>query len=131
MLGALDSLEGFVDEMLPGLDQNLDGHIVRDVAAVNEGAEKFVLRLGGRGKPDFDFLYADVYQRVEELQLFLHVHWIHQRLVAIPKVYRAPDGRGLELLVGPGAAGHPDGNKGNVLFMSRLHSKSSCNFRRG
>ncbi len=46
-----DGVEGLADEMLPGLDQHLDGHVVRDVAALDELPADFILRLGGGGKP--------------------------------------------------------------------------------
>ena len=122
MLGPVDGLKGLADEVLPGLDQHLDGHVVGDVSALDEGADELVLRLGGGGEPHLDLLDADVHQGVEELQLLLHVHGVHQGLVAVPQVHRAPDGGRFQLPVGPGAAGHLEGDEGDVLLLCRFHS---------
>ncbi len=125
MLGSVDGLEGLFDEVLPGLDQHLDGHIVGDVPSLNEGADESVFRLRGGGEAHLNLLDADVHQGVEELQLFFHVHGVNQGLVAVPQVHGAPDRGRFQLPVGPGAAGQADGDKGNVLFMCGLHGDSS------
>ena len=67
VLGAVDGLKGAADQVLSGLDQHLDGHIVGDVSPLNEGPEKFILGLGGGGEAHLDLLHADVHQGVEEL----------------------------------------------------------------
>ena len=116
VFGARHGLEGPLDQVGPGLDQHLDGHVVGDVTALDEGAEELELRLGSGGKAHLDLLHADVYQGVEEFQLFFHVHGVDEGLIAVPQVHGAPDGRSGNLLVGPGPALHLDGNEGDVLF---------------
>ena len=79
------------------------------------------LGLAGRGEPDLDLLHPDVHQGVEILQLLGQVHGVHQGLVAVPQVHRAPD-RGLDdPPVGPGAPLDGLGLEGDVLFKSGLH----------
>ena len=129
--GAVNGLKGLADQVLSGLHQHLDGHVVGDVVPVDEGPEKLILRLRGGGEPHLDLLHADVHQGVEQLQLFLHVHGVNQRLVAVPEIYRAPDGGRHQLLVGPGALFHLEGDEGDVLFLCGLHADSSCSRGQG
>ena len=71
VFGPPNGLEGLFDEVLPGLDQHLNGHVVGDVAALDELPADLVLRLAGGGEADLDLLHADVHQRVKILQLLL------------------------------------------------------------
>ena len=87
ILGALNGLKGLLDEVRPGLDQHLDGHIIGDVPAVDELTADLVLGLRGRGKANLDLLDADVDQSMEILQLLLQIHGVHQSLVAVPQVH--------------------------------------------
>ena len=125
VLGAADGLEGLFNEVLPGLDQHLDGHVVGDVAALDELPADLILGLAGGGEADLDLLDADVHQSVEVLQLLLEVHGVHQGLVAVPQVHGAPDGGLGDDLVGPGAANDLLRLEGNVLLVSGFHSVSS------
>ena len=115
ILRSLHGLKGLADQVRAGLDQHLDGDIVRDVVAVDERPEKLIFRLGSGGEAHFDLLHPDIHQGVEELQLFLHIHRINQGLVSIPQVHGAPDGRVGDLTVGPCAMLHLDGYKGDIL----------------
>ena len=121
VFGALDGLEGLADQVLPGLDQHLDGHIVRDVAPLDQLAADLILGLTGGGKADLDLLDADVHQGVKIFQLLLQVHGVHQSLVAVPQVHRTPDGGLGDDAVRPGAALDGLGLEGDVLLISGFH----------
>lgn len=121
VLGALNGLKGLFDKVLPGLHQHLDGHVVGDVPAVDKGAEELILRLRGGGEAHLDFLDPDVYQSVEQLQLFCHAHGIDEGLVAVAQVHRAPHRRGGDALIRPGAVGQGNGLKGDVLLAGLVH----------
>ena len=96
-----------------------------------QGPEKLILRLRGGGEPHLNLLHADVHQGVEQLQLFLHVHGVNQRLVAVPEIHRAPDGGRRQLFVGPGALFQLEGDEGDVLFLCGLQAESSCSRGQG
>ena len=86
MLGPVNGLEGAADEVLSGLYQHLNGHVVGDVSTLDQGADELVLRLGGGGEPHLDLLDADVHQGVKQLQLLPDVHGVNEGLVAVPQV---------------------------------------------
>ena len=67
---ALDGVERFADEVLPRLDEYLDGYVVWDMVPFNQLAADFVFRFRSGREPDFDFFKAHVAKRVEELELF-------------------------------------------------------------
>ena len=117
IFGALNGLKCFLDQMGAGLYQYLNGHIIRDMATVDELPTDLILRLRGRRKANLNFFDPDVHQSMEIFQLLFEIHGIYQGLVAIPQVYRAPDGRLGNLLVGPGAVLHLQRDKGNVLLL--------------
>ena len=121
VFGALDGLEGLADQVLPGLDQHLDGHIVRDVAPLDQLAADLILGLTGGGKADLDLLDADVHQGVKIFQLLLQVHGVHQSLVAVPQVHRTPDGGLGDDAVRPGAALDGLGLEGMYFLISGFH----------
>ena len=68
---------------LPGLDQHLDGNIVRDVAPLDQLAADLILGLTGGGKADLDLLKAKLHKKVEHLNLLFHDHGLNERLVSI------------------------------------------------
>ena len=132
---ALDGLKGLFDQMIPGLDQNLDGHVVGDMAAVNEFPADFIFGFRGGREANLDLFHADVQQGMEIFQLFLQIHGVYQGLVAVPQIDGAPDGSLGDLTVRPGAVGKGDGLEGNVLFKSGFHRsfllwKSGCQSRK-
>ena len=112
---------------LPGLDQHLDGHVVGDVAPLDELPADLILRLAGGGEADLDLLDADVHQSVEVLQLLLEIHGVHQGLVAVPQVHGAPGGGLGDHLVGPGAAHDLLGLEGDILFVAWIHGSFLLN----
>ena len=87
VLGALDGLKGLFDEVLPGLDQHLDGHVIGDMAALDELTADLIFRLAGGGEADLNLFDADIQQSMEIFQLFLKIHGVHQSLVSVPQVY--------------------------------------------
>ena len=127
VFGAFDGVKGLFDEVLPGLYQHLDGHIVGDVAALDQLPADLIFRLAGGREADLDLLHTDVDEGVEVLQLFLEVHGIHQGLVAVPQVHRAPHRSFGNNPVRPGAVFNGLGLEGNVLLVTgfQVHSKSS------
>ena len=106
LLHALQGLEGLADDMLPGLGQHLNRHIVGDQILLNQGADKGVLRLGRCREAYLDLLKSHLAQKLEEANLLLQGHGNHQRLVAVAKIYAAPHGRFVHvILLGPFQAG--------------------------
>ena len=83
VLGALAGLKGAADEMLAGLDEHLDGHIIGNSIALNDFADEVIVRLGGRREADLDFFVAHLDQQVEHAVLALWAHGINERLVAV------------------------------------------------
>ena len=120
IFGPLNGLKGPFDEVFPGLDQHLDGHVAGDMPPLNELPADLVLRLGGGGEADLDLLHPDIHQRVEILQLFLQIHGVDQSLVAVPQVHGTPHRGPFDGLVRPGAALNGLGGKGDVLLKSGL-----------
>ena len=90
---SLHCLKGLADNMFSGLGQHLDGHIVRNHVPLYQGTDEIVFRVGGSGKSHLDLLEADLHQELEKFQLILQWHGIYQRLVAVPQIHAAPDGR--------------------------------------
>ena len=83
LLHALQGLEGLADDMLPGLGQHLNRHIVGDQILLNQRADKGVLRLGRCREAYLDLLKSHLAQKLEEANLLLQGHGHHQRLVAV------------------------------------------------
>ena len=121
VLGTLNGLEGLFNQVLPSLNQHLDGHVVGDVTSLNQFPADFILRLTGGGEANLDLLHPNVHQRVKILQFFGQIHGVHQGLIAVPQIHGAPDGGLGNHSVGPGAALDGLGGKGNVLFKFGLH----------
>ena len=124
ILGAPDGLEGAADQMLPGLDQHLDGHVLRDELPLDEGAQKGVLRLRRGGKAHLDLFEAHCRKHAEELHLLRRIHGGDQGLVAVPQVHAAPGGRFSEGLFRPRPVRQMDGRKSPVLSIPFIHIRS-------
>ena len=128
VLCALDGLKRLFDEVFARLDKHLNGHVVRDVPALNERAQDLILRLRRGGEAHLNLLKADVHEHVEHLELFLQVHRVNERLIAVAQVNAAPD-RGLgDHLVRPLAVFKLYGCKRHILFASFVHVKFSFHF---
>ena len=124
ILGTVNGLKGLFDQVRARLHQHLNGHIVRDIMAVDQGTQDLILRLAGRGKAHLDLLEADLYQHLEELQLFLKAHGHDQGLIAVAQIYRAPNGRVVDHAVGPLAVRQINGGKGLILLVALVHHHS-------
>ena len=128
VLGALDGLKRLFDQVLARLDKHLDGHIVRDMAALDERAQDLVLRLRRGGEADLDLLKSDIHQHVEHLELFLQIHRVDKRLVAVAQIHTAPDGGLGNHLIGPLAVFNLHRGKRHILFASFKHVNSPSRF---
>ena len=106
----LHRLEGLADDVLPGLGQHLDGHVVGDHVPLDQGPDEIVLRVRGGREAHLDLLEADVHQEPEELQLILQGHGIDQGLVAVPEIHAAPDGGLLDGVLPHPVVGHLRGH---------------------
>ena len=89
---ALDRLEGAADDVVAALGQHLHDDIGGDHVLFDQGAQELVLGLTGGGEAHLDLLEADLYQHLEELQLFCKAHRHDQRLIAVPQIHAAPCG---------------------------------------
>ncbi len=107
-------LEGALDQLLPALDQHLDGDVVGYQALLDDLALEVVVGLRGGGEPDLDLLEADLDQGVEQLQLALGIHGIDQGLVPVPQVDAGPARRPVALAIRPGPVGQDEGPVGAV-----------------
>ena len=89
---ALDGLEGLADDVVTALGQHLHGDILGDHVLFDQGAQELILGVAGGRKAHLDLLEADLYQHLEELQLFLKAHGHDQGLIAVAQVHTAPCG---------------------------------------
>ena len=92
-LRAFQREHGLLNQILTGLHQALDGHVVRNTAVLDQAAVEFELGVGGGRKAHLDLFEAGLHQRREHVQLLRHVHRHRERLVAVAQVHAAPDGR--------------------------------------
>ena len=76
--------------MFAGLDKYLYSHVVWDEIALYQHAKYLVLGLGSRWKADLYLLKSDFGKSFEVFELFLQVHRIDERLIAVAQVDAAP-----------------------------------------
>lgn len=88
----LNGLKCFTDDMVTALGQHLNGDVVRDAVAIDQGAQKVVLGLGRCREADLNLLKADPDEHIIKFKLFFQIHGNDQALVAIAQVYAAPGG---------------------------------------
>ena len=101
-------LDGALDQVLAGLGQHRDRHVLGDPVALDELADEVEVGLAGRREPDLDLLVAHPDQQVEHRHLAGRRHRVDQRLVAVAQVGGQP-ARGLGDRRGrPGAVGQVD-----------------------
>ena len=99
VLYALQSLKGFLDDMLTGLSQYLDGNIVGNEVFLNKAAQESILGLTGCREAYLDFLEADFHESLVELNLLIKGHRNDESLISVTKVYAAPGGGLLGILL--------------------------------
>ena len=92
VLGTVDRLEGLGDDVLTGLGQHLDGHVIGDEVLLDQGAAERIFGFGCGGEADLDLLKAKAAEQLEEVKLILKAHGDDERLVAVTQVNAAPDG---------------------------------------
>ncbi len=56
IFSALNRLKGLPDQVLPGLHQNLNGHVVRNQVFLDQRTEDLIFRLRGGGKAYLNLL---------------------------------------------------------------------------
>jgi hypothetical protein len=93
LLGALERFEGAVNEVLAGLGEHFDGHVIGNVAAFDQAAHEAELSFGGRGKGDLDLFEADIAERLEHAHFLFSIHRLKKRLIAVAEIGAHPDRR--------------------------------------
>ena len=123
VLHALDGLEGLLDDVGPGLGEDLDGYVVGDQALLDDGPQEVVLGLRGGGEAHLDLLEAQLQQELVKLDLLLQAHGGDKGLVAVPQVHAAPvGGLGQPLLLHPVVGGLGGEIVSGALLVKILHS---------
>ena len=92
LLCALQRRKGFADDVLSGLGQYLDSHVVRNQILLNQGTQELILGLRRRREAHLDLLEAYFAEELEKAHLLLQSHGNHQRLVAVTQIHAAPYG---------------------------------------
>jgi hypothetical protein len=85
--------KGLCDNMFPCLGKDLNGHVVGNEIALNQGTTELVFRFTCRRKPDFDFLKPDLAKQSEKLKFFFQTHWHDERLIAVAQIHATPNRR--------------------------------------
>ena len=112
---ALNRLKSTGNQVLTRLHQNLNGHIRRNVAVLNQGAHKIKVSLRRRRETHLNFLVTHLHQQLEHRKLTVGVHGVNQRLVAVTQIHCAPARSLLNDLIRPGAVRQVNNN----LFVER------------
>ena len=113
--GAAQGLHGALDQLLAGLGEDGDGHVLGDRVLLDDGAHEVEVGLARGGEPDLDLLVADRDQQVEHRALACGRHGVDQRLVAVAQIGGEPAGGLGDAVVRPRAVGDVDGLVGPVL----------------
>src|ERR1700674_2521723 len=71
---ARHALEGALNQLLPGLGQDLDGDVVGDQTLLDEQPHEVEVELRGGRKTDLDLLEADPHQDFEEAPFAMDIH---------------------------------------------------------
>ena len=102
--GALATAQAFVslaNEVLTGLREHDDCHVVGNELALDEQANEVVIGLRSAREADFDLLESHVDEHGPEPQLALGIHRVHECLVAVAQIHRAPARRPVQPLARP------------------------------
>lgn len=102
--GALTAVQTFVcltNEVLAGLREHDDRHIVGNEFTLDEHANEVVICFRCAREADFDLLESHVDEHVPETQLALGVHRVHECLIAVAQIHRAPARRPVQPLARP------------------------------
>jgi hypothetical protein len=121
---ALEAVDGGADQLLAGLGQHGDPHVVGDEVALDEQPYEVAVVAAGGGEADLDLLVAHGDQEVEHHELALRGHRAGQGLVAVPQVGGEPARGRAEAPAGPGPVGQVERGESGVAF-GALHGRSS------
>ena len=114
-LDAGEALEGAGDQVLAGLGERHDEHVVGDQRLLDEAAREVEVVLTGGGKGHFDVLEAHAAEQAEVFELLLGIERVGQGLVAVAQVDGAPLRGAGDGSPGPLAPGHVDPRRRGVL----------------
>jgi hypothetical protein len=103
-----------------GLRQHLDRHVVRDQPIVDQAARKRVFGLRSGRKPNLNFLKADAYEQLKQLEFLLDRHRVHKGLIAVAQIDAAPIGRVVDVSIRPATLNGDAGPVRLVLAMVEL-----------
>ncbi len=109
-----EAFYGALDQRLARLGEHHQRDVIRHESLFDERAHGVEIDLRGGGEPHLDLLESHVDQHLEQAFLGLAVHGFEQRLIAIPQVGAAPDGRGRDLARRPLAVGQVDDGERTV-----------------
>ena len=93
--GALCADQGFhgaLDKIFTGLNQHLNGHVIRDPVGFDQLAHEPELGVGSGRKTDFDLFEAAADEGIEHFEFLADVHRFGEGLVAVPEIDAAPEG---------------------------------------
>ncbi len=92
-LRAFQRLESARNQFRTALDQNLQIHVVRNIALFNGPAAEVEIRLRSGRETDLDFRETHIDQQAEHALLAVMPHGVDQSLVAVAQIDRTPDRR--------------------------------------
>src|SRR5262249_26894061 len=106
-------------EVVAGLSEDLDGHVLGNVPLGHEPPDEVELRLRRSGKTHLDLPEPQADEEPEHLELALVAHGLDESLIAVAKIHAAPGRRVLDAAIGPGAIGQAHGGLRAVFGMAR------------
>ncbi len=115
LAGALEALEGTLDEMLSALAENLNDDVVGNQVLLDELPREIEFDLARRREADLDLLEAYSQEKIEKLELLVDPHGLDESLVAVAEVHRAPERRFLDAPARPFAIERRWFREGTVL----------------
>jgi hypothetical protein len=101
----IDRFERALDQLRSCLREHGDRRVSRDQLLLDELPHEVEVGLRCRREPHLDLLDPELDEEVEHPLLARRIHGLHERLVAVAQVGRAPDRRTVDDLVRPGAVG--------------------------
>ncbi len=125
VFSAFNSLKCLFYKMRPRLHEHLHRNVVGDQVPLYKCTHDFIFCFGSRREAYFNFFKSNVNKSLKVKQLFLKVHGVDKRLVAVAHIYAAPYGRFCNYFVRPRALFKSYWFKWDVLFAACVHDKNS------
>ena len=116
-----DCLEGFTDNMLSGLGQYLDGHILRNEILLDQSTQKFIFCLRGCRKTNLDLFKTNFHKKLKKLYFLFQAHGNDQCLVTITQINGTPDRSFLHIFLLCPFHGFHRGHKILSLILACFH----------